>query len=307
VTLFGIDVSHHQSLNPADVFGTEEAAFVVARTSHGTVKDLRFEEYQRFAESKGVLFAAYHYVSGLSSPREQALVIREQLDLASDVPVILDVEPTEGQRNPTMDTVRAISHELGLLGAGVTSLLYFPEWFWIQIGRPSTTPWSIWQSDYGDNSGVYPGDLSARWMWGSKEAVMLQYTSRGRVPGYSGNIDRNAYRGTREQLAATGWFKDYKDDDVATQAEIQAWVANTPITVNLETKETKTLQWVLRTLLSRASAEAAEVPTPPVDVDAVAAAVVAALPDDEGQVPSLSQDEVEEAVKQALREGIGTP
>lgn len=306
MTIFGIDISHHQRfLDPLQVFGTDETTFVIARTSHGTVKDTRYKEFQSIAEGKGVLFAAYHYVSGLSSPREQALVIREQLDLASDVPVILDVEPTEGQRNPSMDTVRAISHELGLLGAGVTSLLYFPEWFWNEVGRPSTSPWSIWQSDYASNTGVYPGDDSIRWVWGPREAVMLQYTSKGRVPGYAGDIDRNAYRGTRDQLAQTGWFKDYKtvqEDEVATKAEIQQWVAGTPILTNVQTNEKQPLQRVLRTLLQRADAEAAEKPTV-VDVDAIAAAVVASLPAVPGD-PDLTSDQIEAAVKQALREGV---
>lgn len=294
MTTFGIDISHYQDGIDLDVVARESATtFVVAKATTGsTGRDPLYPSYKAAAERNGLLFAAYHWITGSSSPVTQA---QNAFDaIGSDVPVFIDIEHNAFDvHQPKMSHVTAFVAAAGALGLRVNPVLYLPEWYWNEIGRPNVSAWGIWQSDYGPNDGLYPGDTSARWAFGSREAVLLQYTSRGHVQGYDKFIDVDAYRGTRADLAQTGWFKDYSEDVVATKEEVQAWVAETPIVVDWQTKETQPLHRVLRRLLKASDAEA----TP----EQIAAAVVAALPEAEG---GLTVEDVQSAVTNVFRQGI---
>jgi GH25 family lysozyme M1 (1,4-beta-N-acetylmuramidase) len=295
MTIFGIDVSRHQA--GIDLRKVEESAgidFVMAKLTEGVGwQDPQFGEYLSQAQETNLLFAAYHFLRGDSPPGDQARNVRNALG-GLNVPVILDIERTNGIPQPKMSDVRVFRDVALNIGVQVASLLYFPQWYWDEIGRPDTGGWSLWQSNYGQNDGIYPGDGSARWQTMGRQASILQFTSQGRVPGYALPIDRNAYRGTREELAATGWFYDMKEQEVATKAEIQKWVAETPVVVDTTTGETQQLQRVLRRLL-------AAQPAPATNVDEIVQKLVAALPDDN----DLTRNDVKEAVTAVFRERFG--
>lgn len=294
MTTFGIDISHYQDgIDLSAVARHSATEFVVAKATTGsTGQDSNYAAYRAEAERNGLLFAAYHWITGSSSPVTQAQNAFNVV--GGDVPVFIDIErnPFDPQQ-PTMAHVTAFVAAAGALGLRVNPVLYLPEWYWVEMGRPNVSAWGIWQSDYGPNDGAYPGDDSDRWAFGSREAVILQYTSRGHVKGYGRFIDVDAYRGTRADLARTGWFKDYSEDVVATKEEIQAWVANTPIVIDWQTKETQPLHRVLRRLLKASVAEA----TP----EQIASAVVAALPESGG---GLTVEDVQSAVANVFRQGI---
>jgi lysozyme len=210
VTIFGIDIARHQKgINLSQVFEKPGFEFLAAKMTEGQgYADTQFSNYHASAKRLGLLFTAYHWVRSDSSANAQAANVEEHLP-EHDIPVMLDVERTEGG-SPRWDDVLGVTQALHKRGIRV-GLLYMPEWYWIEIGRPRATAFKgLFQSDYGSNNGVYPGDHSERWNYGGgHKPVLLQYTSKGRLPGYSGSLDIDAYRGTRAELAKTGWFKDY--------------------------------------------------------------------------------------------------
>lgn len=291
MTIFGVDISHNQTGIDLERAASGDTVFLAAKVTEGrNYQDPAFDSFRRQAEAQGLLFAAYHYLRGDSSPVEQALNTLAALE-DPNVPVIIDLERTNGSPQPNMVHARAYRNAIVSRGGKVAGLLYLPEWYWSEIGRPDTSGWDLWASSYGGNAGSYPGDSSSRWNHEGGKTSVLQFTSAGRVAGYSGNIDVNAYKGTRDELAQTGWFFDYRlpqEPDLPTKDELQQWVASTPIVIDAE-GTTQPLQRVLRRLLIAQ--------TSPADI---AKAVVKALPTSGG---TLTQAQVEEAVKQAFREG----
>lgn len=303
MTTFGIDVSRYQEGLSLAAAASGSVEFAVAKATEGQgLQDPQYNTFRAQAEEAGLLFAGYHFLRDDSAAVYQA---RNAFEVVGPhVPLILDVESGTAGSRPKMARAREFRVEFQNLGGTVSNLLYLPKWYWDSIGRPDVTAWDVWQSAYGDNSGDYPGDSSHYWAEdGTFRPMVLQYTSRGRVPGYPGDVDLNAFRGTRAELAAKGWFKDYGDNaDMATREEVQAWVASTPIVVNTETKETQPLQKVLRRILEiskRTEVAASDEPT----LEQIAQRVLDLLPP--GQDVAFTEDDLKNAVKQAIREGTG--
>ncbi len=264
MTLFGIDTSHWQNdagFDLAVMGSVHEVYYVITKMSEGaSSRDSAFLETRAAAEKRGVLFAAYHYVRGDSSAQAQVANMKVALD-GHDVPVILDIERTNGSPQPSLVTMSRIIVEGKKQGVRISPLTYVPDWYWRELGAPKHDPFPLWQSRYGANDGKYFGDTSEYWNALGRQAQILQYTDRGRISGYSGFIDRNAYRGTREELAKTGWFKDYavpKEPEV-TVKEIQQAVRSTPILIDTEKGTEMPLQQVLRRLLDRKPARARDI------------------------------------------------
>lgn len=202
MTIFGIDVSHHQggSLNFQGLrLDGIEFAFLKATEGAGFV-DSRFFTNLRKARDAGMLVGAYHYVREGTSVQAQAANVRRVVP--TDVPVILDVEDGSG----TLPRVRTF---VGLLrDAGYrVPLLYLPRWYWQRLGSPDLTGLPpLWSSRYPDNTVDDLVDEFARvpshyWTgYGGLDVAVLQFTSSARVAGYA-PLDANAFRGTREQLS----------------------------------------------------------------------------------------------------------
>jgi GH25 family lysozyme M1 (1,4-beta-N-acetylmuramidase) len=200
---FGLDLSHHQSLG-LDLARCrrEGIEFVVLKSSEGaSFVDAAFAPNLAEARAAGLLVAAYHYVRSDSSAAAQVANIRRVVPL--NVPVIPDVEANSGG----VALVREFVDRLRAAGYRVP-VLYLPRWYWQQIGSPSLAGLPpLWSSRYPDN---VVGSLSSEWShvpasywtgYGGLDVAVLQFTSSVAIGGYS-PIDANAYRGTREQLAA---------------------------------------------------------------------------------------------------------
>lgn len=296
MAVFGIDVSRYQTGIDLRELPVD---FVMAKVSEGSGwKDPQFDVYREQVGGTDLLFAGYHFLRGDSPPGDQARNVKAALG-DSGIPVIIDIERTNGVPQPKMADVRLFRDVAVNLGVNVANLLYLPEWYWTEIGRPDTGGWDIWQSNYGSNDGVYPGDQSDRWIAMGRQAAVLQYTSTGRLPGYSGDLDINAFRGTREELAQKGWFYDFKEHEVATKSEIQAWVASTPIKINTD-GTVWPLQQVLRRLLAVANTPEAVVDVP--TAEEVAAVVLQGLPAD----VDLTKEDVRAALEDYFRSRFGS-
>jgi Glycosyl hydrolases family 25 len=204
MVLFGIDVSHHQGALDFARFRQEsgiEYAFIKA-TEGSTFVDSDFAGNLRQAQNAGMLVAAYHYQRSNASATAQIANI--QRVVPDGIPVILDVEANSGDISLT----RALVTGLSQVGVRVP-LSYVPRWYWQQIGSPGLSGLPpLWSSRYPDNvqGGVldeYADVPASYWTgYGGLDVAVLQFTSSGRLPGYNGPLDLNAFQGDRAQLAA---------------------------------------------------------------------------------------------------------
>ena len=200
MTLFGIDVSHHQGAFDVERAAREGIDFFIFKATEGsTFIDSRFAENWRKAERTGKPYAAYHYQRGGVSAAAQVAHISRVVPRG--VPVIPDVERGSGTVALTRDLVAR------LRDAGYTvPLLYLPRWYWQELGSPSLAGLPpLWSSRYPDNR---VGDIKDEYAdvpahywngYGGLPVAVLQFTSSARVAGRA-PIDGNAYRGTLAQL-----------------------------------------------------------------------------------------------------------
>lgn len=187
----GLDVSNHQrNLSMADArrSGME---FVYAKSSEGVgYVDPTVDMHLDGAREEGMYAGLYHYCRpDTNSPEADArhfatqLMAREAVGPGS-LPPCLDLEQ-DGPVNMVSWTQRCIAALRDITGYGPILVYANTSWFGAQLGGGG------WMDDqtYGWTAhyGREPGDPGFR----SNRTVMHQYTSSGRIDGYSGPVDLN--------------------------------------------------------------------------------------------------------------------
>ena len=216
--IFGVDISEHQdglSLRKAKAEGIE---FAILRLCDGTYVDKTFRSHLDDAERNGLLVSTYWYLRAPSegtSIAQQVDVIDHQMGGRRDLSVWIDVESVDKNQRAllTKDDVWAAKRELEARGYHVAGI-YSGAWYWEHMpgGEPSMDGLGhLWMSHYGRNrtgtpQGLYNGDGGnghRGWSYplGDRRPDLLQFGSNGTVAGHH-PVDVNAYRGTRDQLAA---------------------------------------------------------------------------------------------------------
>lgn len=240
MTVFGVDISpaFQGSLNVSSL-PAAGISYLSCKVTEGTGwYKPAYHDFSAAAKQAGLLFSAYHFLRAESSGQAQADWCRACMGHDwGTVPVMLDWETSIDNTDATAATANAFVARARQLG-GLVTQMYVPGWFWPRIGSPSLTAGPIGdlalvQSSYVAGTGsaavLYPGDASSRWGgFGGKPVSILQFSSRCTIPGYSSTVDINAYRGTRAQLAATGWFYDPQGDgmDLTTPVTIDGDIAS---------------------------------------------------------------------------------
>lgn len=201
----GIDVSKYQGDIDWPTVRDGGVAFAYIKATEGGDRvDTRFAENWREASAAGVPRGAYHFFYWCRSAKEQAdwFIANVPRD-PNALPPVLDVEwtpdsPTCTKRPPRDDIVREMTAFMDEIEDhyGVRPLIYAP----IDIHRErlvGTLPrhefWLRAVADHPDN--VYTARPFRFW----------QYTATGTVPGVSGEVDRNAFSGSRADWAK--WLK----------------------------------------------------------------------------------------------------
>ena len=112
---------------------------------------------------------------------------------------MLDWEPAGSSRPGVGDATGFI--DAYRRAGGVCNLLYFPHWYWDQIGRPSLAPFitrkmALWSSAYTAYS-----DHGSGWAaYGGMDVAVWQYTDKHQFGGQL--VDFSAYKGTLAQFRA---------------------------------------------------------------------------------------------------------
>ncbi|CAM3085403.1 glycosyl hydrolase family 25 [Lactococcus hircilactis] len=139
-------------------------------------------------KKRDVPVAVYAYVSGKTVAQMKKQAQQFYLHAKKYAPTYywLDVEETN---MPNMNVgIEAFRSELSKLGAKKIGI-YAQDWF-ITENKINTSKFNaIWMADYGRNTGTWDASPKTNLNY-----LMQQYTSRGKISGYSGDVDLNFIR-----------------------------------------------------------------------------------------------------------------
>src|SRR5699024_4714163 len=195
-TLNGIDISHHQRNINLDKVASD---FTICKATEGYgYTDPKFNDFAKKIKSQGRLRGFYHFARGDLNPRNSAAK-QEARWFAKAV-------------NPHLDgkTILVLDYEAGALRAGtgwcktmldglhketgVRALLYTStSGLMGQNCSKSHRTRPLWVANCGSNPirrGYAPQPIPKLKYWSNP--LIHQYGSRGRLPGYSGDLDLNA-------------------------------------------------------------------------------------------------------------------
>lgn len=184
----GIDVSKYQGkIDWAAVKASGKAAFAIIRAGYGrAIKQIDpfFADNYKGCKAVGMPVGAYwySYATDTESARNEAKTCLEAIrDKQFEYPVWFDqeYEPrikalTDQQRT---DIVKAFCETLEAAGY-YTGLYCSRDWLTNYLLPGQLKAYDVWVAAYGTDPGKVPLPYG---MW--------QYSSKGRVPGISGNVD----------------------------------------------------------------------------------------------------------------------
>jgi lysozyme len=191
--LEGIDVSRHQGVvNWGQVAASGITYCFIKATQGATLTDPRFVENWRNAGSHGITRGAYHFFSPGVAVARQVQHFSNVVQLsAGDLAPVLDLE-VDGQDWDALPPDVRVPAALEMLTAleahyGVTPIVYTNKRTVVEAfaGKPrELVRFPLWVASYRSTP---PPTMPPGWTaW-----KFWQYTDQGRVPGISGNVDRN--------------------------------------------------------------------------------------------------------------------
>ncbi len=203
----GVDVSRWQhpygggDLDWSAVAASGQDFAVVKVTENGYVNPY-FASDVKAAHDAGLVVGGYAFARPAASAIAQADAFTRTMGTlpTPSLPPVLDLED-DGGLSPSalvawthafLDRVQA--------NTGRIPMIYSGPSFWASAmgGDDGFTGYPLWEAHY--TSAAAPAAMG-----GWPTYTLWQYTSSGSVPGIYGSVDRDRFRGTREQLAALGY------------------------------------------------------------------------------------------------------
>lgn len=188
----GIDVSAWQ---PRNITALVPHDFVIIKATEGTgyVSDACDQQYQ-IAKSKGKGLGVYHFASGVDAVAEADHFVNSVQGYLGEAILVLDYEANAVNRGRewVRTFVRRIKERTQVPPViyASTSVISSQQLDKLAVEEDC----GIWAANYGANNPT--GYVKADQMNGS---VIRQYTSKGRLDGYSGDLDLNYSILTLEQ------------------------------------------------------------------------------------------------------------
>ena len=192
MALNGIDVSNWQkginlSVVPAD--------FVIIKATEGTnyTSGDCDRQYQQ-AKKAGRLLGVYHYASGGNVTKEADYFLNAVKGYIGEAILCLD---WESQGNPVFNTGRDSAWvkqwcDYVYKKTGVKPIVYVQA---SAISRVKSAGYGLWVAQYANNNTT--GYQSNPWNEGAYQCVIRQYSSAGKLNGYSGRLDMNKFYGDK--------------------------------------------------------------------------------------------------------------
>lgn len=216
MSLNGIDVASYQAgMNVGEVAGD----FVLVKATEGIdYTNPEFNGHAKQTLSAGKKLGVYHFIRNDSDIKQQAdyflTVVKPFIGKAM---LVLDFENTTGSTIQNQAGVGLAKQWLDYVyqKTGVRAVLYTGlscenALDWSSVVKANYGLWIAQYNNYDAVIGYQPRDL-----YGSlkdwKTAVMFQYTSTGRLPGWNGNLDFDVFYGDK-----SAWDKYAKATKMVT-------------------------------------------------------------------------------------------
>ena len=200
--LKGIDISHHQ--RGIDL-GAVDVDFVICKATEGNgYTDEMCDTFYQKAKSLGKKLGVYHFARpdlGNSAEAEADWFVKETLGYHKEAMLILDWE--SGNLKDTTWARKWLDRVYSKTGVRPViymsaSVMRSADWGDVVAGD-----YGLWVANYGTNDGTAQESVFDRYPLKYWDFYALwQYTSKGRLNGYNGNLDLNYFSGD-----GTAWDK----------------------------------------------------------------------------------------------------
>ena len=197
-TVEGIDVSYYQNTVDWPLVRGSGRRFAFARISDGArFSDPVFARNWAGIKSAGLIRGAYQFFRpGQDAAAQADVVVRAVGRLgAGDLPVVLDLEESDGESSATVMSRALTWIDRVTAGTGKKPILYTSLGFLDAIrGTAPLNGLTLWVANYGRVCPYLPAGFANWQFW--------QYSDKGSVRGVTGNVDVNVFNGTFAQLEA---------------------------------------------------------------------------------------------------------
>lgn len=174
-----------------------EVAFVIARASCGSDKDVKIDEYAKAMNDRGIKFGVYcySYAGTEAKAKDEAQKIVKYASAYNPLFYVMDAEETK----ITNAAIKAFANELRAQGAKRIGCYvahnHYKDYAYDSLRSLFDFTWI---PRYGKNTGTISGSTKPAYL-----CDLWQYTSEGKIAGINGHVDMNVITGDGRSLA---WF-----------------------------------------------------------------------------------------------------
>ena len=219
---YGVDVSHWQGDIDWKMLYAFGVRFAFVKCSQADWKDDRFNAHWSAAKAAGMMRGAYHFMTWNTPAVTQARTFLNSLgNDIGELPPVCDYEWRNRDPVTHLDRVPGAVVMSGMLrgwtyyveqAVGKPPFIYTGMSFWKEYGTKAE--WvlrhPLWLGYYDNEPQPtnYPpptylratADTYTPLPWGRNSWTIWQFSDRGRLPGYSDNLDLDVFNGSEAQL-----------------------------------------------------------------------------------------------------------
>ncbi len=195
--LKGIDISHHQKTIDLSKIETD---FVICKATEGNgYTDECCDKFYQQAKKLGKKLGVYHFARpdlGNTPEAEADWFIKETKGYHKEAILILDWEPSGGQLSNVAWAKAWLDRVYSK--TGIKPIIYMSaspmkSYDWSSVVKAD---YGLWVANYGSNNGTAQESVFNKYPLKHWSFYALwQYTSKGRLDGYNGNLDMNVFNG----------------------------------------------------------------------------------------------------------------
>lgn len=194
----GIDISNWQNGINLDAVPYD---FIIAKATQGkTYVSPDCARQVEQARARGKLFGVYHYIDGSSAIGEADFFIDNIENWVGEGMLCLDWESNQNSAWGNEDYLRQVAQRV-IDRTGIPPVIYVQQSRMAQV-KPiaDALNCALWIAQYANMNAT--GYQDAPWNEGAYSCAIRQYSSCGRLSGYSGNLDLN-----KAYMDAAAWKK----------------------------------------------------------------------------------------------------
>lgn len=194
----GIDISNWQNGINLDAVPYD---FIIAKATQGkTYVSPDCARQVEQARARGKLFGVYHYIDGSSAIGEADFFIDNIENWVGEGMLCLDWESNQNSAWGNEDYLRQVAQRV-IDRTGIPPVIYVQQSRMAQV-KPiaDALNCALWIAQYANVNAT--GYQDAPWNEGAYSCAIRQYSSCGRLSGYSGNLDLN-----KAYMDAAAWKK----------------------------------------------------------------------------------------------------